>query len=105
MVENRLIIKNEGVMTRKVSIIQKVIAHILGNRYWLCVVSRRGTDRVDISGYIFPTRGDAEEYAMSLQDNASFRFVEMRPFRSRSKYVLLTDNLGTRYNRCTFVGR
>lgn len=92
-------------MTKKISIIQKVIAHILGNKYWLCIVNRRGTDRVDISGYIFRTREEAEEYKMSLEGNASFRFVEMHSFRSRSKFLLLTDNLGTRYNRCTFVGR
>lgn len=67
-------------------LLNKILAHILGNRYYANIINTRGTNRCEISCFIFHTKEEAEQHKHSLYDNRSFMFVETISFRSRKKY-------------------
>ena len=67
-------------------LLNKILAHILGNKYYANIVNTRGTNRCEISCFIFHTKQEAERHKQSLYDNRSFMFVETISFRSRKQY-------------------
>lgn len=67
-------------------LIKRIIAHILGNKYYANIVNTRGTNRCEISCFIFRTKQEAEAHRQSLDANRSFMFVETISFRSRKQY-------------------
>ena len=71
----------------KRSLIQLVIEHIFGRKYYANIVSTVGTQRCDICSFVFPTRQEAEQHRRELDLLASFRFVETISFRSRNIYT------------------
>ena len=70
---------NETVLTR-------IVAFILGHKYYANIVNTRGTFKNEICSYIFPTREAADRHRESLEMTASFQFVETISFRSRKEY-------------------
>lgn len=67
-------------------LLNKILAHILGNRYYANIINTRGIDKCEIASFIFHTKQDAEQHKQSLYDNRSFMFVETISFRSRKQY-------------------
>jgi hypothetical protein len=68
------------------NIIQAILALVLGNKYWANIINPRGTDRCELSCFIFTTREDAERHKQDLGNTASFMWVETVSFRSRKQY-------------------
>jgi len=81
-------------MTQTTTILTEIAAFILGRRYYANIINTNGTDRCEISCYIFRSRKDAEKHRDQLATNMSFRFIETVSFRSRHDYPNLTN-----YNR------
>ena len=67
-------------------LIKRIIAHILGNKYYANIVNTRGTNRCEISCFIFHNKDEALKHRFSLDGNRSFLFIETISFRSRKKY-------------------
>ena len=68
------------------TILQRIIAHILGHKYYAAVVNTRGTKITELACFIFHTKEEAEEYRDSLITNATYMHVETISFRSRKEY-------------------
>lgn len=74
------------------TIIKSIIAMILGQKYWANVINMRGTDRIELSCFIFDTREDADKHARSLDGNRSFQYIETISFRSRRQLTNKTSS-------------
>lgn len=74
------------------NIIQSILAMLLGQQYWANVINTRGTDRIELSCFIFTTREDADRHARSLDSNRSFRHIETISFRSRRQLTNKTES-------------
>lgn len=70
----------------KETVLQSIVAFIFGHKYYTNIYNTIGTMRCDISGFIFPTKAEAEEHRRQMESNRSFKFVEMISFRSRNVY-------------------
>lgn len=81
----------------KQSLLQKIIAFVLGNKYYANIVNTRGTTRCELTCFIFNTREQAELHRQQLGLGASFGFIETVSFRSRRIYV-------SRYNQANIDG-
>lgn len=68
------------------TLIQQIIALILGNQYWANIINTRGTDRCELCCFIFTTKEDAEQHRRDLGTNATFMYIETVSFRSRRVY-------------------
>lgn len=68
------------------NILQKVIAFLLGYKYYANVVNRKGTAEMEMCCYIFATKREAMEHKADLAFNRSFRYVETVSFRSRTEF-------------------
>lgn len=69
------------------NIIQSIIALILGQKYWANIINTRGTERCELSCFIFTTREDADKHRRDLESNATFLYIETVSFRSRKQYT------------------
>lgn len=63
-----------------------IIEAIFGRRYWANIINTRGTDKCEISCFIFRTREEAREHQYGLSGNRSFMYIETVSFRSRKDY-------------------
>jgi len=68
------------------NIIQAIIAMILGQKYWANIINTRGTDRCELSCFIFTTKEDADRHKKDVDNTASFMWIETVSFRSRKQY-------------------
>ena len=69
------------------TILQRIIAHIFGHKYYAAIVNTRGTKITEISCFIFHTKEEAEEYRQSLDTNATYMHIETISFRSHRQYL------------------
>lgn len=70
----------------KETVIQALVAALLGHKYYANIINTRGTDRIDISCFIFHSREEAEEHRREIEKTRTFMFVETVSFRSRKIY-------------------
>ena len=71
----------------KQSLLQAIIAFLLGQKYYVNIVNTRGTNRADISSFIFSTKAEAMKHRVEIEEGTlSYRFVETVSFRSRNIY-------------------
>lgn len=68
-------------------IIKSIIALVLGQKYWANIINTRGTERCELSCFIFTTREDADNHRRDLESNATFLYIETVSFRSRKQYT------------------
>lgn len=68
------------------TVLQRIIAHIFGHKYYANIVLRKGTTERVISNYIFHSREEAEQHRKTFETNLSFIFVETVSFRSHHEY-------------------
>lgn len=68
------------------SILEAIVAFFLGHKYYANIVNTRGTSKIEIASYIFPTRQEADAHKSRLQSTRSFQYVETISFRSRKVY-------------------
>lgn len=71
----------------EINIIQKVIAFVLGYKYYANIVNRKGTADLELCCYIFTNKADAMKHKQDLNFNRSFNYVETVSFRSRTVYA------------------
>lgn len=74
------------------TVLQSIIAHIFGHKYYVNIINSVGTDRCETTSFIHNSREKAEAHRRQIDQTHSFRFVETITFRSRRIYTP-TDNL------------
>lgn len=73
-------------MSQSISILQAIADFILGKKYYANIINTRGTDRLELSCFIFRSRQEAEVHKKSLDSTLSFSWIETVSFRSRKDY-------------------
>ena len=68
------------------TLINLILTHIFGRKYYANIINTRGTDRCDICCFIFHNKEEAEAHRYRLNDNRSFMYIETISFRSRKEY-------------------
>lgn len=68
------------------NIIESILALVFGQKYWANIINTRGTDRCELSCFIFTTKEDADKHKQDLDATASFIWIETISFRSRKQY-------------------
>jgi hypothetical protein len=72
----------------KETLLQKIIAHIFGRKYYANIINTRGTARCELTCFIFNTKEQAEQHRKENVDSGvSFMYIETISFRSRKEYV------------------
>lgn len=66
------------------SILQAIIEHLFGKKYYANIVNRRGTPQCELSSFIFSDPIEAANHRIRLQGNRSYAFVETVTFRAHS---------------------
>lgn len=74
-------------MEEKKTILRRIIEDLLGHKYYVNIVALTGTDRYDVAGNIWTTRKAAKAHRESIEQTASFTFIETVSFRSRKIYT------------------
>lgn len=70
----------------KETVLQAIIAHIFGHKYYANIINTRGTDKCEISSFIHRSKEDAEKHKHEIESTLSFLYVETISFRSRKDY-------------------
>ena len=70
----------------KETVLQAIIAHIFGHKYYANIINTKGTDRIEISSFIHHSKEEAEHHRMEIESTRSFLYVETISFRSRKRY-------------------
>ena len=70
----------------KETVIESIVAYFIGHKYYANIINTRGTDKCEISCFIFHTMEEAEEHRQTIDGTRSFLFIETVSFRSRKKY-------------------
>ena len=68
------------------TVLQAIIAHIFGHKYYVNIINTKGTDRCETTSYIHPTRESAEKHRREIESTSSFLWIETVSFRSRKVY-------------------
>lgn len=67
-------------------LLNKILTHIFGYKYYANIINTRGTDKCEICCFIFRNKEEAEQHRTRLSTTASFLYIETVSFRSRKKY-------------------
>lgn len=67
-------------------LIEKILEHLFGHKYYVNIINRRGTDACEMSSFIFPDKQSAIQHKQQLEHNTSFMYVETVSFRSYKTY-------------------
>lgn len=70
----------------KETVLTAVIAFIFGHKYYANIINTRGTNRIEISSFIFRSREAAEKHRKGIEETLSYIYVETVSFRSRKDY-------------------
>lgn len=73
-------------MNQTTTVLTEIMAFILGRKYYANIIHTRGTDKCEVSSFIFHSKQEADAHRAALQDSLSYRFVETVSFRSRREY-------------------
>ena len=78
-------IKTTKKMEKK-SLIEMIAEFLFGRKYWCNIVNTRGTEKCEMSSFIFGSKAESEKHKERLYANASFMYMETISFRSRKEY-------------------
>lgn len=67
-------------------LLNRILDHIFGHKYYANIINTRGTDKCEICSFIFHNKEEAEAHRTRLSTTASFLYIETVSFRSRKKY-------------------
>ena len=70
----------------KESVLQAIIAFVFGHKYYANIVNTRGTDKCELTSFIFRTKKEAEKHRKALESTRTFDYIETVTFRSRREY-------------------
>lgn len=68
------------------TVLQSIIAWFIGHKYYANIVNTRGTDKLEITSFIFHSKDEAEAHRRTLETTRTFLYVETISFRSRRNY-------------------
>lgn len=68
------------------SILSLIVSFLLGHKYYACVLNMSGTNKCEISCFIFKSKREVENYRMQMYNNRSYRIVKVISFRSRQEF-------------------
>lgn len=77
---------NINTKMEKKSLLNLIAEFMFGTKYWCNIVNTRGTDKCEMSSFIFGTKAESEKHKESLYANASYMYMETVSFRSRKSY-------------------
>lgn len=77
-------------MNQTTTVLTEIVAVILGRKYYANIIHTRGTNKCEVSSFIFRSKKEANEHRAALENNLSYKFVETVSFRSRHDYSNLT---------------
>lgn len=87
-----------------ITLLEKVINHILGRKYWIVVLEQPENITYNcetkrfLSSFIFRKKEDAEWFYHDMKYGKSARSVEIVTFRSRNEYHTHDDKWKLRLN-------
>lgn len=70
----------------KETVLESIIAFLFGHKYYINIISTRGTEQDEATSFIHRSREDAEKHRKDIEETLSFRFIETVSFRSRIDY-------------------
>ena len=73
-------------MKEKKTILRRIIEDILGHKYYVNIIALNGTDRIDMTSNIWSSRAAAKVHRRTIEQTASYTFIETVTFRSRNIY-------------------
>ena len=73
-------------MKQKETVLQAIIAHIFGHKYYANIINTRGTDKCEMTSFIWHTKEEAEQHRREIDSTLSFLYIETISFRSRKLY-------------------
>lgn len=68
------------------TVLQAIIDHIFGHKYYANIINTRGTDKCELSSFIHRTREDADRHRREIEGTYSFLYIETISFRSHKTY-------------------
>lgn len=73
-------------MTQTTTVLTEILAFLFGRKYYANIIHTRGTDKCEVSSFIFRSKEQANSHRNALDNNLSYKFVETISFRSRREY-------------------
>lgn len=70
----------------KETVLQSIIAHIFGHKYYVNIVNTRGTNRCEATSFIHRSKDDAMRHRVEIESTRSFLYIETVSFRSHKDY-------------------
>lgn len=77
-------------MTQTTTVLNEIAAFIFGRKYYANIIHTRGTNKCEVSSFIFLSKKEADAHRTALETNLSYKFMETVSFRSRQDYTNLT---------------
>lgn len=68
------------------TVLQSIIAHLLGHKYYVNIINTIGTDKCETTSFIHHSKEEAEAHKREIQSTRSFMWIETVSFRSRKVY-------------------
>ena len=68
------------------TVLQAIIAHIFGHKYYVNIINTRGTDRCETTSYIHRSKEDAMRHKLEIDSTRSYLYIETISFRSHKQY-------------------
>ena len=88
--------QNQTIMNQTTTILTEIIAFILGRKYYANIIHTRGTNKCEVSSFIFHSKKEADDHRYALESNLSYKFVETVSFRSRREYNNVRNTFNNR---------
>ena len=82
-------------MNQTKTVLVAIVEFLLGKKYYANIINTRGTDRTEISSFIFCTRQEAEKHRQELSTTVSYQWIETISFRSRNEYGATSERYNT----------
>lgn len=70
----------------KETVLQSIIAHIFGHKYYANIINTRGTDKCEVSSFIHRSKEEAMRHRLEIESTRSFLYIETVSFRSHKDY-------------------
>ena len=77
-------------MNQTTTVLTEIMAFLFGRKYYANIIHTRGTNKCEVSSFIFRSKKEANQHRAALENNLSYKFVETVSFRSRHDYSNLT---------------
>lgn len=68
------------------TVLTSLLATLFGHKYYANIINTRGTDKIEISSFIFASLEDAQRHREQLSTTRSFIHIETVSFRSFKNY-------------------